>query len=181
MEIGRAETPPYLQFAYMILLTVGTAFTLYLMAIVWLDPGRTALSFRFAMIALPAFGLLGLGMTAMDFFGVRFRDVASVSEEGLVITTPTGTTTKFLWSDCRYSIAMFDWRERPNDFMHGKPGIFLKVMLGRKVAWIDEPTFAQVVSISKTKGWTLKHFDYLRDKGQNQWIERRVIATPPGW
>jgi hypothetical protein len=165
----------------MVLLAVATAWLFYLMTIVWLNPERTALSFRFVVLILPVFGVIGFGLTAIDFLGLRFQDMASVSDEGLIITTPRGRVTKFFWSDHRYTFAMMDWRERPNDLMHGKPGIYLKVMLGRKVAWIDEQTFTRIVSVAKVKGWSLKHFEFLRDKGANQWVEKRVIAVPPDY
>jgi hypothetical protein len=181
MGIGRGEVPPARQLAYLVGLVMVTSFAIYLVTIVWLNPGRTALSFRLGIVVLPVCGSIGLGLTVVDFLGLRFQDKVSISEEGVLFISPSGRAIRFPWDERRYSFSISDLRERPDDFVHGRPGIMLKVVLGRKTAWIDEHTLARVILISQSKGWRIKHFETLKAQGSTRWIERRIIFTPPGW
>lgn len=123
-------------------------------------------------------GVLVFAGSVVGVSGVRYRRIATVGGDGILVAAPSRKSTLISWEGKLTSFQVSDWRSRPAS--RGYPGLFLQSSSPLLLAWFEGTTPEQLEAQAKSKGWSVKAKSEPKVWHGLHWSESTYTFVRPG-
>jgi len=173
---------PAQQLGFILVIALASAFYGVMMYVTFATPGRMTFGAEILLLVfVPMLSAFVLVLMVYQFLGLGYLGRVEVSDRGVAFVSPKGNETLFRWDGADICLSIRDYRERPDNFRHGRPGIFLKPIVTRtNGAWIEEHTVTALLSKAAENGWITKSFHFERNGGDKSWMLHVTDIYRPG-